>query len=168
MRRALSAAVCAAFLLTSARPARAQELSAEFRADIEKLLTLTNAAGMGSDAAGTLAARVLAELQRRQPNIPPPAVAAAREGLEREVTTALSSPDGLRAGFIAGYASHFTHDDVRELLRFYTSDVGRKLLTATPAIIQAGAAASQAWFLANGARIDKAVEARLRADGFLK
>ncbi len=166
MRRALSAAVCAAFLLTSARPARAQELSAEFRADIEKLLTLTNAAGMGSDAAGTLAARVLAELQRRQPNIP--AVAAAREVLEREFTTALSSPDGLRAGFIAGYASHFTHDDVRELLRFYTSDVGRKLLTATPAIIQAGAAASQAWFLANGARIDKAVEARLRADGFLK
>jgi|JI10StandDraft_1071094.scaffolds.fasta_scaffold452580_2 hypothetical protein len=168
MRRALSTAVCAAFLLTSASPARAQELPADFRADIEKLLTLTNAAGMGSDAAGTLAARVLTELQRRQPNIPPPAVAAAREVLEREFTTALSSPDGLRAGFINGYANHFTHDDVRELLRFYTSDVGRKLLTATPAIIQAGAAASQAWFLANGARIDKAVEARLRADGFLK
>lgn len=59
------------------------------------------------------------------------------------------------------YARHFTSDDVRQLLAFYRTPVGQKLLAMQPAVLQESMAAGQAW----GARLAQGIGEQLEAEG---
>lgn len=43
------------------------------------------------------------------------------------------------------YKKHFTHDDIKELIKFYESPIGQKLSKANPQIAQESMQASQMW-----------------------
>ncbi len=43
------------------------------------------------------------------------------------------------------YANNFTNDELRELIAFYDSPIGRKLVEKQPILSQQGAALGQAW-----------------------
>jgi uncharacterized protein len=43
------------------------------------------------------------------------------------------------------YVKHFTHDEVRALLDFYTTPVGRKVIRVMPMLAQESSAAGQRW-----------------------
>ena len=66
--------------------------------------------------------------------------------------------EGLMAGI---WDRHFTTDEVRQLLAFYDTPLGKKLLASTPAITQESMLAGQQW----GQRIGAAVGAELDAEG---
>lgn len=59
------------------------------------------------------------------------------------------------------WARHFTTDDLRQLLAFYDTPLGRKLLATQPVIAQESMLAGQQW----GQRIGMAVGAKLEAEG---
>jgi hypothetical protein len=43
------------------------------------------------------------------------------------------------------YKKHFTHEDVKELINFYESPIGKKLVTKTPLLTQESMQFSQQW-----------------------
>ncbi len=43
------------------------------------------------------------------------------------------------------YAKHFAHEEIRQLIQFYDSPIGRRLLEVTPSLMQDASAASQKW-----------------------
>jgi hypothetical protein len=47
--------------------------------------------------------------------------------------------------FVPVYDKYFTHDEIRGLIQFYESPVGRKLLAVTPSITQDSYGIGQAW-----------------------
>jgi hypothetical protein len=47
--------------------------------------------------------------------------------------------------FVPVYDKYFTHDEIKGLIQFYESPVGRKLLEVTPAITQDSYGIGQAW-----------------------
>lgn len=59
------------------------------------------------------------------------------------------------------YERHFTTEEIRHLLDFYDTPLGRKLLAAQPKIAQESVEAGQQW----GQRIGSAIGAQLAAEG---
>ena len=80
---------------------------------------------------------------------------------DRFVALVHARRDSLASTFIDVYSRHFSTDDVRQLLAFYRTPVGQKLLAETPAITRESIMAGQAW----GAQLGMEVARQLSAEG---
>ena len=61
------------------------------------------------------------------------------------------------------YAKHFTHDEIKKLIEFYQSPVGRKFVEASPQLMQDSTAIGQRW----GERLGKLIVDELTKEGWL-
>jgi hypothetical protein len=155
-------------LVLGPAPVVAQVVDPTFRADIEKLLEVTGASQNGAQIANLVSGQVLDGMKRSRPDIPARAVEIAKEVVQAEFLSAFSGPQGLSSAIVDIYEKHFTHEDVRGLLAFYETDLGRKAIKLLPVVIQESALAGQQWAEQNMPRIIKVLDARLRAEGFIK
>ena len=57
------------------------------------------------------------------------------------------------------YAKYFTHDEVKQLLAFYQTPLGQKMIANQPAIMQESMEAGQKWGGQLGARVARELEA---------
>jgi len=145
----------------------AQTIDESFRSDIQKLLEVTGAARMGSQAASLVTGQILASMKRAQPQIPDRALEVAKQVLDAEFARAFAEPNGLTQQLVLIYAKHFTDDDVRGLLNFYSSDLGKKTIAMMPVVFQESAAAGQQWTERQMPAIRAVLESRLRAEGLI-
>lgn len=60
------------------------------------------------------------------------------------------------------YEAHFTDDEIKQLIAFYESPVGKKLSAETPAVSQESMMAGQKW----GAALGRKIAEELRAKGY--
>ena len=137
------------------------------RKDIEHLLEVSGSSQLGVQIATTISGQILDQL-RSKPEIPPRAIDVAKEVLDQEFRKAFSAPDGLTAGIVRVYAKHFTAEDVKALIAFYDTDIGKKVVTTMPAMTQESMAAAQKWAEREMPRITRVLEQRLRKEGLLK
>jgi hypothetical protein len=152
----------------AAPPAAAQMVSPALRADLETLIDLMGISKMHADMIQNLSVKMVEALKRADPTIPERGLAIAKEVLDAELDKAFTAPDGLQSRLVEVYAKHFTPEDVRGLLAFYGSDLGRKIVAQLPVVAQDTAVAGEQWANANLGRIRTAVETRLRSEGFIK
>jgi hypothetical protein len=157
-----------AVLLLLGKPARAQTIEPAFRADIEKLQEVTGSAALGTQLVRLVSGQMLDNLKKTRPETPERALEITKEVIEVEFSKAFTGPDGLNSKLVAVYAKHFTPDEVRGLLNFYSTDLGKKMIAEMPLLVQEGAAAGQEWASANVVRIGQIIQARLKAEGFTK
>jgi len=66
------------------------------------------------------------------------------------------------------YAKYFTQDDIRGMLAFYESPVGKKMIQTMPAVVQDSMAVGQRWGQTVMPRVIATLQQRLRAEGFIK
>lgn len=166
-RRLLIAALTLAGLACSI-PARAQSLEPQFRADIETLLKVTGAGSLGTQMASLISNQVIDAMRKAQPGVPERAATIVKETLNAEFGKAFE-PGGELLGKVVGiYASHFTPEEVKELLAFYGTGVGRKAISLLPTLTQEGAAVGQQWAQQNLPRVLTALQQRLRDEGLVK
>jgi hypothetical protein len=159
--------VCVTALCGAVPAAWAQGTDDAFRKDIERLLDITGSSKMGVQMASMASGQILDALAK-QSDIPPKAIELAKAVLNEEFGKAFEGPDGLNGQIAGVYAKHFTHDEVRGLLAFYDTPLGRKMISVTPALLQEAGVVGQTWAEKNMPRIGAAVDARLRAEGFIK
>ena len=57
----------------------------------------------------------------------------------------MNNTDGIIQELIKIYSKYYTHQDIKDLLKFYQSDLGKKLISTTPSIVQESMAAGQNW-----------------------
>jgi hypothetical protein len=119
--------------------------------DIRAVLTLTGSAKM---AMGTVAS-LIGSYKALLPQVPKSFWSA----FEKEF-----NEDALMALIIPAYDKHMTHADIKALLTFYQSPAGRRYVQAMPDIQRDSRIAGQRW----GLQIAQAIEARLKAKGYLK
>ncbi len=60
------------------------------------------------------------------------------------------------------YAKHFTHDEIKQLLAFYQTPLGQKMIANQPAIMQESMEAGQEW----GGQLGRQVAKELEAEGY--
>lgn len=156
------------FLLPGAQPGQAQDARALFQSDVEKLLEVTGAASMGAQMAGLVSNQVIEAMRQQQPAIPAKASEIIKDVLNSEFARAFEPGGTLRQKMVEIQMKHFTHDEVKVLLEFYGTPVGRKAIAVMPLAAREGAEAGQQWASANMGRIAATLQERLRAEGFIK
>lgn len=142
------ASCCLALLLAPAVPAQQpapsksgiKAVSPEKVRDIRRLLDLTGAGNLGAQVMD----QMLASFKQSNPAVP----AKFWDDLRTEMNVGQ-----LTELVVPIYDRHLSHDDVRQLIAFYESPVGRKLIAAQPQIVAESMKAGQEWGQAAAQRI---------------
>ncbi len=100
--------------------------------DIRILLELTGTRQMAQE----LIDRTLAQMKRTLPNVPSEFWVGIAQVL---------NPQDLLDMMVPIYDRHFSHEDVKGLIAFYNSPVGKRLQAAQPAILRETHEVDQAW-----------------------
>jgi len=166
--RRIALSVLCVIALFQARPAAGQTPDESVRADIEKLMQLTGTAQLASQMVSTLTAQILDGMKKSQPSVPDRALTIAREVLDTEFAKAFSGPQSMMPEIAAAYAKRFTQDDIRAMVAFYESPVGKKMIQVMPALVRDSMMIGQRWAQTEMPRITSLLQERLRAEGFIK
>ncbi|HYD63673.1 MAG TPA: DUF2059 domain-containing protein [Noviherbaspirillum sp.] len=143
-------------------PARAEDLTQEKRVDIERLLNMTGALAIGQQMAVAAAANYTQSLKKARPDIPQ----SVLNMLPAEVgATFEENVDSLKEQIIPIYHKYFTADEVKEMIRFYSTDLGQKMIKTMPALVREGMLVGQRWGESLGPKINQRVMDRLRKQG---
>lgn len=162
MKRALSTLAIVLLFLSATSYTAAEEMSPEKSADIERLLEITGALDIGKQMSGVFVTQMSDAVAARRPDLPPKLFDVIKEEINKlidenfPVFVALITPI---------YDKHFTHDEIKGLLAFYQTELGRKTIQVMPALMQEGMSVGQQWGQALVPEIQKRVLERLKAEG---
>lgn len=168
MRDIVSGGFAVLLVLGAPQSAGAQEVDPSFEADILKLMEVTGSVRMSEQMAALISTEMMNGFRKAHPQVPARAFDIVQEVVLGELATALSAPDGLMPKMIPLYAKYFDHEEVRTLLAFYQTDLGRKTIAVMPALMQEGAEVGRAWAADVMPRVEEAVQTRLRIEGLVK
>jgi hypothetical protein len=150
----------------SAQSRKGPAVDPALRADIERLMEMSGAATTGSQMASAVSDAFLNGLKQTQQSVPPRVIEVVREVLNTEFEQAFNSGE-IKDRQIALYAKYFTHDDVKGMLAFYQTDLGKKAIAAMPSLTREGAVIGDQWARANMPRVLEVLETRLKSEGLL-
>jgi uncharacterized protein len=140
----------------------AEELTREKRADIEQLLTMTGALSIGKQMATAVVANIVQSLKRSHPEIPQNAL----DFLPADVGAVFEeNMASFKEEIIPIYHKYFTGAEIREMIRFYSTDLGKKTIRVMPAAMQESMLVGQRWGQALEPKIDQRIRARLKQQG---
>jgi hypothetical protein len=145
---------------------KAPPVEAALRADIERLMDITGQSAMATQLATTISDALLNSLKSSQKNVPPRAIEIARDVLNTEFATAFAGSD-IKDKQVALYAKYYTHADIKGLLSFYESDLGKKMIANNPALMREGAAIGQDWAKATMPALMQKLQARFKEEGLI-
>jgi len=153
MRIQSFAALALAATLAIAPAARSEDskpaLPTQKQQDIRQLLELTH----GLTLSKQLIDQLFALQQRAMPNVP----ASVWQNLRREF-----DPADMEPTVVAIYDRHFSSDEIHDLIAFYRSPTGQKIIAEQPQILQESLAAGQAW----AADVLQRIKSELKQKGY--
>ncbi len=151
-----------ALCLTSLGFAQDTAIPAEKRAAIEKLLERTKALDVGKQMANGMVAQMTQGLRQARPDLPKNAL----DFLPEVMNEVMSDEKGFFASmFIAMYHQHFSLEDIQNMLTFYESPTGLKVLEKQSVMLQQGMVIGGEWGKRLQPEINRRVRARLAAQG---
>ena len=149
-------------LLSFAGTASANGIPAAFQSDIVKLLELTGAEALGLQMGTAIADQIIDGLSREQPDIPSRVVEIMKDEIRQVFREEM--PRYMKS-VVPIYARHFTHAEVKTLINFYNTPVGKKSIQVMPQLLNECMAEGQKWGEDIGAKLAPRIEARLSREG---
>ena len=144
MKKSILAALALALLC--AGPAMPQAAGSEAkRQDIRKLMELTGAAKVGQQ----IAAQMIPMFKQGNPQVPQKFWDDVMKEFDAKSMIDLIVPI---------YDKHLTQDDVKGLIAFYQSPLGRKMTSVMPQIAQESMQVGQQWGMQIAQRVQKRLE----------
>ena len=158
MRFAASWILVAVFVVPGL--AAADDLSPEKQADIRQLIGMTGAK-LPTHLAEATAQSAARMVRDARPGISERFQVVLRRELTSLFEERMDAPGGLVERLTAIYDRNFTHDEVKQLLAFYQTPVGRKSMEVLPVIMNE----STSWGHSLAPEIRKRMQAALRKEG---
>ena len=162
MKRMILTATTLLLVLSAVPFSSAETISAEKRADIERLLQMTGALDIGKQMSEAMGAEMSQAIKAIRPDLPPKLFDIMEEEVNQVISENLPNFVAL---VIPVYARHFTHEEIRGLIKFYQTDVGKKAIRVLPTLMQEGMLLGQQWGNALVPEIQKRVLERFKAEG---
>lgn len=154
--------VFAAALLAASCPALAQDVAPDKRADIERLLEMTGVLKLGQTLSQMMVAQLAEAVRAANPGIPDKLMQA----LPEEVNAVLvENTPAFVAMAVRVYDKYYTAADVKALIAFYSTPIGRKVIAVTPSLSQESMQIGMQWGQSLGPEIDRRIRARFRKEG---
>jgi uncharacterized protein len=117
---------------------------------IKQMLELTGSAKLGVQ----IAKQVISSFREKYNYVEP----AFWTSLEAEI-----KPDDLTNMVIPIYAKYYSEDEIDQIIAFYNSPVGKKMIEITPSILQESMSSGKNW----GQEISERVNKSLREKGYI-
>ncbi len=135
----------------------------EFQKDIEKLLKITGTDKMAIQVGSNMANILIEQLRKDNPKIPEDVIAAVKD--ETTKIIAEKMPD-LMNQVIVVYAKYFTRQEVKGLIDFYQTPLGKKTIRTMPQIVNETMFIGQEWGKSFGTELGDRIETRLKKMGY--
>lgn len=134
MRRAVICSLLLCALCLAAAPLRAEDLSPARKADIVRLMEASGHKSMARQLIEQYARQSMGMVKKLRSDIPAEAMPAVERDLHALLLEKMDAPGGLFEQLAPVYAKRFSEEEVRELLAFYESPLGRKAVGSLPAM----------------------------------
>jgi uncharacterized protein len=126
-----------------------KSIATQKRQDIRRLMVLTGSGDIGIQASR----QMMASLKPAFPSVPD----TFWDEFQKEM-----NPDALIELVVPIYDKHLSHADIKELIKFYETPVGKRMVKALPVIMKDSMAAGQKW----GEDIAKRAVKRMKEKGY--
>lgn len=159
--------VLALLLTFAAAPALAEDLTDAKSGDIRHLMEVTGSANIARQFAAASSHGIFQALKASRPEVPDRALEVMDRELMALFSEKMTAPGGLVDQVIPVYHRYFTHDEIRELLAFYQTPVGKKSIKVLPQVVNESMVAGRRWGETLGPEIETRVRAALEREGLM-
>lgn len=153
----------AAFLLPQAAAAQSS-IDPAFEKDIVRLMEVTGAQRLGEQMAASVVSAMGEGMRQNNPRIPARAIEILTEVTRDMVSKEFGT---LMPRMVEAYSRLLTHGEVKQLLDFYATPLGRRLIEVTPLLQQAGSLVGREWAQGLQPKLKDELVRRLKAEGFV-
>ena len=158
-RLVLCLVICMAWL---SGVSHADTVPEEKREAIIALMEASGALNMATQFSNIMVGQMMEVLKQEDSAVP----ARAYDIVRDEVNTLVKEEIGSFIDYVLPiYHRYFTLDEIREMVAFYESAVGRKVVQVMPSMMQESMAAGQQWAKELEAKLVKRLQARFEAEG---
>lgn len=158
---------CALGLTALGATAQAEELTPAKQADIKLLLASSGGATVGKKMATQLTRQIVETMRRTRPDIPVHTLAIVEREVVGMFTETFDAPGGLVDRMVPLYAGAFTHQEIREILAFYQSPVGKKAVAMLPQLMHEGQKIGQGLAREVAPELNRRIKAALKQEGMV-
>ena len=144
-------------LFLSVSLAAAEDLTPEKRADIEKLIRITGSMKIAEQMANVFSQQMTAAIKAARPDIPDRMFKILDDEVMKVINEQMVAKGGFLDTAIPIYSKYFTHKDIKGLLSFYETELGKKTIRVLPRVVQESMRAGQLW----GQRIAPLIQERV-------
>ncbi|MBC7793236.1 MAG: DUF2059 domain-containing protein [Clostridia bacterium] len=135
------------FLLALTAAAPVQPVDPAKEADIRKLMHITGMSELGPG----VAKQVIATFREAYPKVPESLWTDLQKQMDPASVTTLTVPV---------YSAHFNADEVKQLIAFYESPLGKKILKELPGVTTESMEIAETWGYKSGERMAGVLEAK--------
>ena len=161
MRIQLTVAVCLMALPLTGLTDDAQQ---RYKLLVDEVLEVTGALAIGEQMSNAVVSQMIQAIKSSRTDLPN----RAYQLIESEVQNAIK--EEVESGSFQElmypiYAKHLSEDELKALLRFYSTKEGKRVAQTMPLMAAEGMAAGQQWGAALGPKIAQRVQQRLADEG---
>ena len=153
------------FALFASVPVWADPLTDEKQRDIQQLLELTGALDIGAQFAEVVTRQMTEALKSARQDVPERVFVILDEEVSALLREEMAARGGLSEEMAAVYHKHFDHEEIKGLLQFYRSELGRKTVRVLPEVMRESMAAGRQWAQRLGAELTRRLEQRFKKEG---
>jgi hypothetical protein len=154
-----------ALFLSHSSFAFADELTPAKAADIRKLLKVTGITDIALSFGNVIFQRMANTIKSARPDIPHRYFEILNEEIIIVFEKGLSETGGLTDEVIVLYNKYLTHKEIKGLLEFYESELGKKMIRLTPKLMNESGLITQQWLEVQLPKIKEKVLRRCKEEG---
>lgn len=158
-------ALIATTVFVVAATAHADELTATKRANIKTLLELTNIKAIPEQIANNTVQSWAPGIRQLDPKFPDKGFAIVRDAFLAVLNAKADAAGGLTEQVTIVYHNAFSAAEVAELLKFYQSPVGKKLLASQGKVNAETFQTAMKWADSLSAEVEQRIEGALKKEG---
>jgi hypothetical protein len=158
----MAACAAAILLFVPTQAPAADDLTEAKRADIKALLEVTGSLRVGQQMSELMVGQMTETLKQARPDIEPRLYDVLRDEVNAVLEESIPAFVEL---MIPVYHRHFSHREIRELLAFYGTDLGRKTIAVMPLLLQESMQLGQRWGRSLAPVVERRIRERFLAEG---
>jgi hypothetical protein len=143
----------------------AEELTPAKAADIRELLKVTGSADIGVQMLEVLTQTMANDWRALRPDIPHRFLEILFEEANILLEKGLREPHGFMDRIIGVYHKYYTHNEIKGLLEFYKTELGKKTVRVTPKVMNESMMIGQQWGQVLAPKLMENVQRRCKEEG---
>jgi uncharacterized protein len=146
-------------------PVVADQMTAAKRADIEKLMRIIGPPDVTKQTSHFFVRQFSQTIRASRPDLPAKTYQILSEEINRVIDEHMTAKGGFFDMAVPIYAKHFNHKEIKGLLNFYSTDLGKKTIRVWPLIFQESMVMAQDWGKSLVPLIKNKVNTRFKKEG---